>query len=114
MLRNTAKIIHAVTNKMIILSAVAMFFIAAISFCDVICRYFFNNPITGAQELVEVGMSVFVYMGVAYGIKNKTVIIVPVIVDTLKPRTKIFLKASPICYAQAFLLSQLHRYGKAH
>ena len=63
MLIMAAKAVHMVSNLFAWISAAVLFFMASVSFVDVIGRYFFHHPLTGAQEIIEVSMSIFVYTG---------------------------------------------------
>ena len=45
------------------LVSIALFFMMALTFADVIGRYIFNNPITGALELTEFFMAIVIFLG---------------------------------------------------
>ena len=53
MLIMAAKAVHMVSNLFAWISAAVLFFMASVSFVDVIGRYFFHHPLTGAQEIIE-------------------------------------------------------------
>ena len=52
MLIMAAKAVHMVSNLFAWISAAVLFFMASVSFVDVIGRYFFHHPLTGAQEII--------------------------------------------------------------
>lgn len=76
-----AKIVHRISEIFAWISAATLFFMAAVSFVDVVGRYFFRSPFPGAQEIVEVSMSLFVYTGLAQCIRLRRCITVPVLVE---------------------------------
>lgn len=43
--------------------SIALFFMMALTFADVIARYFFNSPIVGALELTEFSMAIVIFLG---------------------------------------------------
>ncbi len=45
------------------LVSVALFFMMALTFADVISRYLFNSPIVGALELTEFSMAIVIFLG---------------------------------------------------
>ncbi len=45
------------------LVSVALFFMMALTFVDVISRYLFNSPIVGALELTEFSMAIVIFLG---------------------------------------------------
>lgn len=44
--------------------SIALFFMMALTFADVIMRYLFNSPIFGALELTEFSMAIVIFLGV--------------------------------------------------
>ena len=46
------------------LVSIALFFMMALTFADVIMRYLFNSPIVGAIELTEFSMAIVIFLGV--------------------------------------------------
>jgi TRAP-type C4-dicarboxylate transport system permease small subunit len=46
------------------IAAVALAFLAVVTFCDVIARYFFNSPFSFTVEVTEILMGVMIYFGV--------------------------------------------------
>ncbi|MCF6248107.1 MAG: TRAP transporter small permease [Desulfobacula sp.] len=45
------------------LVSIALFFMMALTFADVIGRYIFNSPIIGALELTEFSMAIVIFLG---------------------------------------------------
>ena len=45
-------------------AAAVLAFLAAMTFCDVIARYFFNAPFSFTVEITEIAMGVIIYFGV--------------------------------------------------
>ena len=43
-------------------SGLILFFLAVLTFCDVFGRRFFNSPVTGTIELVEIGMALVAFL----------------------------------------------------
>jgi TRAP-type C4-dicarboxylate transport system permease small subunit len=68
--------------------AAMMFLMAA----DVICRYFFNAPISGGLELIEYMMAIIVPLSVAYCALQNAHVSVELLVEKLSPRTQKILK----------------------
>ncbi len=58
--------LHKVSNVCVWISGVMLFGIAAFIFIDVICRYIFNRPITGSQEIIELVIVLVLYFGLPY------------------------------------------------
>ena len=106
MLIMAAKAVHMVSNLFAWISAAVLFFMASVSFVDVIGRYFFHHPLTGAQEIIEVSRSIFVYTGLALAIKLRRCIAVPVIVERLSPRIQLLVTAvgNALCCGMSGLL----------
>lgn len=46
------------------IAAAVLAFLAAMTFCDVIARYFFNSPFSFTVEITEIAMGVMIYLGV--------------------------------------------------
>lgn len=103
---SVSKIIHKISFVFAVISAVAMMFMAIISTVDVVGRYIFNHPLTGAQEIVEVTMCVFVYAGLALAISQDKVIFVPVIVERLSVKVQGVIKCvgNILCAVMSFLI----------
>lgn len=52
----------AVKRGLETLAAISLFLMMAITFVDVFARYFFNSPIDGSTEMIEVLLAVMVFM----------------------------------------------------
>ncbi len=87
------KIVGIVSNIFLVISALAVVFIASINTVDSIGRYVFGRAIVGASELVSVAMTIFVFGGLAMAIRKDRCVAVPVIGEKLKPRVRIFVLA---------------------
>ncbi len=55
------KLMHRVEQVFLTLAALILVAMAAITFLDVIGRYFFNHPLGGAFELVAIGMALMIF-----------------------------------------------------
>ncbi len=55
-----------VCELMAYIAACILFFLASLTFCDVIGRRFFDAPITGTIELVELGMAIAAFFSMPY------------------------------------------------
>ncbi len=69
--------------------AIMMFLTAS----DVILRYFFNRPITGAYDLTEYMMGGFVVFAMVYCCANKGNVVVNILENRLSKRARAILKA---------------------
>lgn len=67
----------------------AMMFLMA---TDVICRYFFNSPVSGGLELIEYMMGIIVPLSVAYCALQGAHVSVELLVDKLPGRIQTILK----------------------
>ncbi len=61
---------------------------------DVVLRYFFNRPIKGSYELIELMLVVIVYLGLAYTQIKKDHISVTLVTEKLSPRTIAILESA--------------------
>lgn len=87
-------------------SAIANFLMSFLCFLDVICRYFFNAPISGAQELVQFSMAAFVFLGMGMAARRNRLTKVPLFLDMMGPTAKNLCQAvgSFICCGTSVLL----------
>jgi TRAP-type C4-dicarboxylate transport system permease small subunit len=69
-------------------SEAALAFMMFLTAADVLLRYIFSMPITGAYELTEYAMAVFVGAGIAYTGIVKGHVDVDVLVSKLAPKTQ--------------------------
>ena len=61
----------------------ALFFIAALTFVDVFCRYFLRKSITGSQELCQMAMVFVVYFALSYSTRIRAHVRVDVVTNLL-------------------------------
>ncbi len=61
-----------VCELMAYIAACILFFLAMLTFCDVIGRRFFDAPITGTIELVELGMAIAAFFSMPYAFLTNT------------------------------------------
>ena len=54
--------IDKIFNYSAIGACVVLFFLAVLTFCDVVGRRFFNSPVMGTIEIVEVGMALVAFL----------------------------------------------------
>ncbi len=94
------RIISRISTVFLWASAIAIFLMAFVSFCDVICRYFLNSPIKGGQEIVQFSMAVFVFFGMGMATRRYRLTRVPLFLDMMNPALKSFFQAggSIICF----------------
>ena len=78
-----SRIFDKINSVLSYISAAAIFIMGAICFISVIFRYFLRMPITGANELVQIGLLVFVYAGLCAGLRKNKAISVPIITEKL-------------------------------
>jgi tripartite ATP-independent transporter DctM subunit len=69
-----------------------LFLMIAVTFIDVIMRYIFNRPFLGVIELTEVLMIVAIFMAVAHTQDQKKHIIIDVITNQLKEKSRLALE----------------------
>lgn len=65
-------IMEKVSLVSLIISSAVLFFVVLLIFADVIMRYIFNHPISGQQELAELGTVVVVYFGLPYATRIRS------------------------------------------
>ena len=65
--------------------------LVGLSTIDVVLRYFFNSPIQGTIEIIELTMVVLVFLSVAYTQATKSHVTVEILSGLLKPRGKLVL-----------------------
>ena len=65
--------------------------IMVLTFCDVIGRYVFNNPIVGTVEVTELLMGMIVYLGVGLTTQTRGHIRVDIVINLFSPRTRALL-----------------------
>lgn len=77
------KVIYIVDVVLSVVGSIALFFIAAVTFVDVIFRYIVSYSIPGTQEMVEMAMPIVVYGAMSLAIRNNKMISVEFITDML-------------------------------
>jgi TRAP-type transport system small permease protein len=75
------KVITFITRILTVIAAIAMTLMMFLTAADVLCRYFFNSPISGSMELVEYLMAIIVPFSIAYCALEKSHVAVDLIVD---------------------------------
>lgn len=58
-------LITKTSNYMAFIASMALVFLMVITFVDVVGRFFFNAPLTFAVEVIELGMGILVFFGMA-------------------------------------------------
>ena len=74
-------VITNITGVLTVIAATALTLMMFLTAADVAGRYFFNNPISGAMELVEYLMAIIVPFSIAYCALQKSHVAVDLIVD---------------------------------
>jgi len=74
-----------------IISMVTIFLMVFLTFVDVICRYIFNQAITGAMEISEVMLAVAVFCAIANTHAQKSHINVDVFTSKLSPDSRLIV-----------------------
>lgn len=95
------KLVSHISQIFLYISAVAIFLMSLLCFCDVFMRYFFNSPIHGGQEMVTCFMAIFVFCGMGMATRRYRLTRVPLFLDMMKPAAKSFVEAvgSLLCCA---------------
>lgn len=75
------KVITVITGILTVIAATALTLMMFLTAADVLCRYIFNSPISGAMELVEYLMAIIVPFSIAYCALQKSHVAVDLIVD---------------------------------
>ena len=75
--------------------SIALFFMMALTFVDVIMRYLFNSPIIGALELTEFSMAIVIFLGLVLLTSQEGHVTVDLIdnfvPDKIKPIQKVII-----------------------
>ena len=79
---------------------------SAIIFVAVIARYFFNSPITGVEEMIQIGLCMYVYTALGYAVRHEKMVSVPVITEKLDHRAEYIIKGigNILCAVIGFLV----------
>ncbi len=81
--------LHKVSHFCVWISGALLFAIALLIFIDVILRYIFNSPITGAQEIVEMAIVLVLYLGLPYSTYQRAHVRVDALTNTFSPKGKL-------------------------
>jgi TRAP-type transport system small permease protein len=73
------------------IAAIALAIIAAVTFCDVIGRYFFHAPFIFTVELTQIAMGLVVYFGIGLVTHEDAHISADVLTLRLRPRSRALL-----------------------
>lgn len=85
-----SKAVGMISNIFLICGIIAVCVIALVSSVDSIGRYIFGSALRGASEYVETMMAVFVYGGLAMAIRERKCVVVPVFLERMSPRVRLF------------------------
>lgn len=101
------KVLGYITTAFMVCAMVAVALIALVSSVDSIGRYIFGSALRGASEYVQVAMAVFVYGGLCMAIRERKCVVVPVVLEHMKPRVRLFVTAigNLLCCAASVLLA---------
>lgn len=80
--------LHKVSNVFVWISGAILFGISALIFIDVLMRYIFSAPITGAQEIVELAIVLVLYLGLPYSTYARSHVRVDALINTFSPKWK--------------------------
>ncbi|MCD8045100.1 MAG: TRAP transporter small permease subunit [Clostridiales bacterium] len=75
-----------------IIGAVGLFLMVALTFIDVFMRYFFKNPITGSQEMMQFLMIITMYGAMAISAGNGMLLTVDAFTRKFNPTLRKFLR----------------------
>jgi tripartite ATP-independent transporter DctM subunit len=74
-----------------LVGAVAVMAMVALTFLDVILRYIFNSPITGAKEMAEVMLIIAVFFSIAHTYNHRGHVRVDVVTGKLGPKAGLIM-----------------------
>lgn len=99
------KVVGIISNIFLVCGVVAVCIIALVSSVDSIGRYILGSALRGASEYVETMMAVFVYGGLATAIRERKCVVVPVFLERMNPRVRLFfVGVGNLCCALAGVL----------
>lgn len=105
---NTVDNIVAKIDKVLsYVAAAVLLFISAFTFVDVVMRYFVNEALRGAQEVVEMAMPIMVYAAMTYAVRHRHMISVEFIVEKLSMKTQKSIESSMlfVCSVTTFAMA---------
>ncbi|MEO0278606.1 MAG: TRAP transporter large permease subunit, partial [candidate division WOR-3 bacterium] len=82
----------------------ALFFMVALTFCDVILRYLFLRPIHGAMDIVEALMIPVVFLGIPFTYVQKSLVKIDIFTERLNPQSRVVIEFSIGCIILGLLL----------
>lgn len=85
--------LNSVAEKIAYVGTACLLLLVGLSTIDVVLRYFFNSPIAGTIEIIELTMVVLVFLSIAYTQTSKSHVKVEVLSELLKPRGKLVLES---------------------
>ena len=91
------------------LAAAALALIAAMTFCDVVARYFFDRPFTFTVEITEMAMALVVFFGIGLVTHENGHISADVVTLRLSPRMQVRFALVTNALALGFLAVMVWR-----
>jgi TRAP-type C4-dicarboxylate transport system permease small subunit len=91
------------------IAAAVLALLAAMTFCDVIARYFFNSPFSFTVEITEIAMGVIVYFGVGLITQSNDHISVDIVTLRLSNWWRAFVALAMNVLALGFLVLMVWR-----
>ncbi len=96
-------------NKFLSLAGMLVFMImVALTFADVILRYFFNNPLSATFEITGLLMVLVVFSSIAYVQSCKNHVVMDVFTGTLSENNKILLESATTLWSVAVCLLSMY------
>lgn len=101
------KVVSRIDKVLSYVAAAALLFISGYTVIDVVMRYFVNEALRGAQEVVEMAMPIMVYAAMTYAVRHKHMITVEFIVEKLSIAAQKIIECamSVICSVTMFAMS---------
>lgn len=84
----TVELFRKLTGAFGLIGAVGLFLMVALTFVDVILRYFFKSPITGSQEMVQFLMVITMYGGMPYAAAKGMLLTVDALAKKFHPAVR--------------------------
>ncbi len=90
-------VLKHIAERMAGVASICLLFLMLVTFFDVVGRYFFNAPLTFAVELIELGMGLMVFFGLAITTLNRGHIAVDLIGSAVSDRVnRILLRLASV------------------
>lgn len=93
---NIAAFLKKTNRVLTILSVVAMMLMLIIGVYNIAGRAIFHHPLVAAIEITELSSVIFVVCGMAYTQLTGSNVIVPVVLEKLRPRTRALFESGAI------------------